>query len=765
MANTTINVAVRGKHAECTERASIVRGNSNYIVHFDLDEEWKEHTYRTAVFSYRREGQDYVQKTLFTGNECEIPTMYWDTSVLSIGLTAGDVITSTPAMICLEDSITDMNPVNDEPPEDVYNQIMEHIKDGRLRGQSAYEVAVDEGYSGTKAEWLESLKGSPVISADPSTEAVPDYVAAEVNRVAELVRQHQTPDTMTIMAVSDPHQCAPGESGWYANITAGNKHCGMAMDLMRRRLNIDLTLMLGDYVSGSSATTIEQGRTSYQELLACFGSAFSGGRLLTTTGNHDHLSYSTAATGAHLTDAQLYPYIGSFNGWAQLPAANREAGYCYQDFERYRIRVIMLNMNDLTDGHSIGSSGTEVEHVSEAQREWLCKTLLDVNAKSDASEWGILICSHEPADCGYFYGAIGSILIAYSEKASVTVNSGSYSFSGVSAKLLAQLHGHLHNYKVDRIRKIVNGVTTPSDVTRICIPNSCFYRNNEYGQNSDSEYLDIEYGETVTYDKTANTAQDTAFCVLVIDKAASKVYAVHYGAGYDREIDISSGAESTYSVTQALTGCSSSFSGTSVSKNAAFSAEYTVQSGYENLTVTVSMGGTDITSSAVTGNSVSVPSVTGDIVVTAAASEILNLVPSSTDSEGGIYNGTGYKDGYRLNSSGAEAALSGFAVTGFIPFTKGQTIRVGGSGITFSEYGSMLYFYDGSKTAVAQTGIDYNQIGKSEYGVWVTDEANSVVCLTPSANYPSSGSESGYFRVSAKGSGAKLVVTLDKEIE
>ena len=284
----------------------------------------------------------------------------------------------------------------------------------------------------------------------------------------------------------------------------------------------------------------------------------------------------------------------------------------------------------------------------------------------------------------------------------------------------------------------------------------------------DSAFMGITYWVDMTeYDDIRMEYENSrpVACVLVIDKAASKVYAVHYGAGYDREIDISSGAGSTYSVTQALTGCSSSFSGTSVSENAAFSAEYTVQSGYENLTVTVSMGGTDITSSAVTGNSVSVPSVTGDIVVTAAASEILNLVPSSTDSEGGIYNGTGYKDGYRLNSSGAEAALSGFAVTGFIPFTKGQTIRVGGSGITFSEYGSMLYFYDGSKTAVAQTGIDYNQIGKSEYGVWVTDEANSVVCLTPSANYPSSGSESGYFRVSAKGSGAKLVVTLDKEIE
>lgn len=28
------------------------------------------------------------------------------------------------------------------------------------KGKSAYEIAVDEGYSGTQEEWLESLKGS-----------------------------------------------------------------------------------------------------------------------------------------------------------------------------------------------------------------------------------------------------------------------------------------------------------------------------------------------------------------------------------------------------------------------------------------------------------------------------------------------------------------------------------------------------------------------------------------------------------------------------
>ncbi len=32
---------------------------------------------------------------------------------------------------------------------------------GALAGKTAYEVAVDNGYTGTEQEWLESLKGSP----------------------------------------------------------------------------------------------------------------------------------------------------------------------------------------------------------------------------------------------------------------------------------------------------------------------------------------------------------------------------------------------------------------------------------------------------------------------------------------------------------------------------------------------------------------------------------------------------------------------------
>lgn len=32
---------------------------------------------------------------------------------------------------------------------------------GAIKGKSAYEIAVDEGYSGTEEQWLESLKGAP----------------------------------------------------------------------------------------------------------------------------------------------------------------------------------------------------------------------------------------------------------------------------------------------------------------------------------------------------------------------------------------------------------------------------------------------------------------------------------------------------------------------------------------------------------------------------------------------------------------------------
>jgi hypothetical protein len=62
--------------------------------------------------------------------------------------------------------------------------------------------------------------------------------------------------------------------------------------------------------------------------------------------------------------------------------------------------------------------------------------------------------------------------------------------------------------------------------------------------------------------------------------------------------------------------------------------------------------------------------------------EVINLLYKSTDADGNIYNGTGYKVGYRLNSSSEEKTLSVSTatnpvfITGFIPVQQGQTIHL-----------------------------------------------------------------------------------------
>lgn len=73
-----------------------------------------------------------------------------------------------------------------------------------------------------------------------------------------------------------------------------------------------------------------------------------------------------------------------------------------------------------------------------------------------------------------------------------------------------------------------------------------------------------------------------------------------------------------------------------------------------------------------------------------------NLVPTSIDSNKNIYNGIGYKTGYRLNSSGTESegATANSILSGFIPYN-GEIIRVWGSTLNSAGYtGNYIAFYD-----------------------------------------------------------------------
>lgn len=120
----------------------------------------------------------------------------------------------------------------------------------------------------------------------------------------------------------------------------------------------------------------------------------------------------------------------------------------------------------------------------------------------------------------------------------------------------------------------------------------------------------------------------------------------------------------TYTVTNNLTGCTTSNSAASVDGGSAYAATITPNSGYAMTILTVTMGGTDITSTAVSGNTVTIAEVTGAIVITAfaeAQTSYTNLVRQATafDSDE-VFNLVGYQNGYyKPGSADANACLIG----------------------------------------------------------------------------------------------------------
>lgn len=113
----------------------------------------------------------------------------------------------------------------------------------------------------------------------------------------------------------------------------------------------------------------------------------------------------------------------------------------------------------------------------------------------------------------------------------------------------------------------------------------------------------------------------------------------------------------TYGITQSCTNCTSSSNISAVNKNDSFTATYTPNSGYSSVSFIVKMGGTDITTSSVSGNKVTISKVTGNVAITAngvrettytVSFSGVSGIPSQTVAAGGYASepATPTKDGY-----------------------------------------------------------------------------------------------------------------------
>lgn len=591
---------------------------------------------------------------------------------------------------------------------------------------------------GEMAAAIKALQGADSIQhAD-----IPDYVKAAALAVASKVRAVQTSESITFIAMSDAHQLDTS-----ADIVAGNKHAGMAAKVLAYALpDLDFCCYLGDYTAGSSTTTLAEGRQHIREINADIDEAFEGIPQLRTLGNHDSLQYSASQNGSVLPAAELYGLVGAYNTGAIIGSTTE--GYCYRDFETKKLRVICLNT----------AEATQKEYVSDAQKLWFANTLKAAGAKSG---WNVLILSHHPLDWGGVC-ILSNIVKAYVDGGSITVSSGNtVSFAGSnSATVLAAIHGHVHCFKVAKLNSIANNAGTEYGVYRVATPNMCFARNNEYGQNSSAEYYGIEFGETTTYAKTANSAKDTAFVVNVINPSQQKIHSFCYGAGRDREIFWGT-------VSVPVTG---------VSLNAS-SGELEVGG---SVTLVAAITPTDATNKAVTWESSApaVASVSNGVVSALTAGTTVITVKTADGGYTASYNLTvkakaidlltanGYADNTRLSTgSGSEKSAAGYVTIGHtapIPIDKttypnGATIRISGAN---DVVGNSTPYTDSAWVMYVGTGSTFSQAsyisaGTQACGTFEIDRDRKGFALDISTL-----SAPHYIKFCVKGTGANLTATL-----
>lgn len=153
-------------------------------------------------------------------------------------------------------------------------------------------------------------------------------------------------------------------------------------------------------------------------------------------------------------------------------------------------------------------------------------------------------------------------------------------------------------------------------------------------------------------------------------------------------------------------------------------------------------------------------------VIDPSAPSYTNLLPSATDTDGSVYNGVGWKEGYRLSSDGAPVGQNGSYLTGFIPVKIGDVVHLKNvkwqNGVTtgLNSGNQRVSFYSADKAHLAQTnaiGLGGTLSGvKDENGIWTqfTVKNWSGVDLGNAA----------YFRLNCAEISGDSIITANEEI-
>ena len=208
----------------------------------------------------------------------------------------------------------------------------------------------------------------------------------------------------------------------------------------------------------------------------------------------------------------------------------------------------------------------------------------------------------------------------------------------------------------------------------------------------------------------------------------------------------------SYNITLNLTNAASSNAANTIADGASYTTTLSPTGTYKKLgTITVTMGGTDISASAVSGNTITIAKVTGNIAITCAA-VITNIIDT-----------VGISANTRLStSSGDNRTQSGYAAIGankdaasLIHLVAGDTLHIKGANLPASNDSySAIAMYSASGTFTTST---YLHNGFAWNGMRFNNVGDSVI-VTTTGEY--------YIRISFICADASAVIaTINEEIE
>lgn len=586
---------------------------------------------------------------------------------------------------------------------------------------------------------------------------IPNYIKDAVFDVANKVEQVRKSDSIVFMAMSDSHHLGEqffADNTTVKNINTSNYHACMAAKILSYLLKVDFNCHLGDITFGHSTTTEANLKQQIEEFNSYIDEAYGGVPQFRCVGNHDTGYYNTRVDADY-----LFNVIGKYCDSDDTEYGNTTYGYCYRDFEDKNLRVICLNSSE-----SDMKGSTTTTAMSPAQLEWFAQTLYDVGSNDG---WSVIVLSHFPLDFNYksMYKA-ADIVKAYIGKngvgESITINGTTIDFKGNNkAKFVANVHGHVHCFKVDKLHTITNSVGTKFDAWRVCVPTS--NSNNSVQLKDDYAAYGIQWYEDTVYYKEIGTYKDTAFVINVVNPSDEVIYSFCYGAGPEEPRLISYGAATHYSISYDLTYTTSTETAIDIMENEPFTTTLTANDGYEISSVVVTMGGVDITASVYSNGAINIPIVMGNISITANAVKITsytNQIPIAIDMDGSIYNGKGWKENTYISSE-TLGSKTGYETTGLIPIAQGDIVRFSGFSFDLSDAYCRMAFFKADKTYI--TSVKANGL----VSVWgegrvVIEDNNAVQITIPNT---SAYSGVGLFRLCADDIDENSIITVNEIIE